>query len=964
LKLKNLTEIKTSNSSMKQKTTTLILILILSVFLTGAQETEKVYLSGTDFKNPVTWDFMCTDGNNSKKWSTINVPSNWELEGFGTYTYGRWYKELNEKEPSKEEGFYRYKFNIPANYKGKNMTIVFGGAMTDTEVKINGKSAGEKHQGGFYEFKFDISSLLNYGAENLLEVHVSKHSSNNTVNNAERKTDWWLFGGIYRPVWLEVSPKTYIEHVAVDAKMDGSLSADLNLVNIPKNTSVEARISPIGSNENFPVFTIALNSKTDKQTIKAKWENVKPWNPESPNLYTLTLSLVNNGKTLHTNNTKIGFRTLEFLKKDGIYVNGKKIIMKGINRHTIWPESGRSTDKAISILDVNLLKDMNMNAVRFHYPPDTHFLEVCDSLGLFVLDELAGWQNGYDTKTGTKLIKETVERDVNHPSVIIWDHGNEGGWNYDIDHVFEEYDPQKRIVIHPWADFNGWDVHHYPTYLTGMHRFNNGENVFFPTEFMHGTYDNGIGAGLEDFWKRYKESPLFAGGFMWAMLDEAVLRTDWTGDQKYDSKGSLAADGVLGPHREKEGSFFTVKEVWSPIQFEPKMITSKFDGSFLIKNEFIYTNLNACKLEYRVKKANKSILYNNEEADIMTSSPIELESIEPGETRKVHFEIPINFFEGDWLEITAHDPHGREIYTWTWPIHRARYFADKFLKKEDSNNLVTVTKSNNEVLLNSKTVSLKLNAISGEIISIENSKGAVPFNNGPKPIGMKAKVKDVTVQQNKEFAVCLFTYFGGIDSIKWTLFNDGRLKMEMILLKDAGRNDGFDGASFEDKINKFGISFDFPEDGVKSIKYLGNGPYHVWKNRIKGTTFGLWEKDYNNTITGESFENLIYPEFKGYHANLIGANLKTENGGIKFFSENDKLFLRLFTPDLPKNAFKGTSPQPEFPEGNISFMYEIPAMRAFKPLEHQGPESQPTNIRIKSGDDGIPMTLWFDFRAY
>ncbi|MFD0990128.1 glycoside hydrolase family 2 TIM barrel-domain containing protein [Mariniflexile jejuense] len=934
---------------------------LLGYLTTFSQETEKIFLSGKDFKHPVSWDFMCTDGNNSKKWTTINVPSNWELEGFGTYTYGRWYKELNEKEPSKEEGFYKYKFNVPVNYKDKNVTIIFGGAMTDTEVKINGKLAGEKHQGGFYEFIFDITSLLNYGSENVLEVHVWKHSSNNTVNNAERKTDWWLFGGIYRPVWLEVSPKTFIKHVAVDAKMDGTLSADLELVNIPKNTKIEASITPIGSNETFETIAIPVESKTSKQNIKAKWNNIKTWDPESPNMYTLHLSLKNNGKTLHTSKTKIGFRTIEFLKKDGIYVNGKKIIMKGINRHTIWPESGRSTDKAISILDVNLLKDMNMNAVRGHYPPDTHFLEACDSLGLFVLNELAGWQNGYDTKTGTKLIMETVQRDVNHPSVIIWDHGNEGGWNYDIDHVFHQYDPQKRIVIHPWSDFNGWDTHHYPTYLTGMHRFNNGENVFLPTEFMHGTYDNGIGAGLDDFWTRYKQSPLFAGGFMWAMLDEAVLRSDWTGKEKYDSKGSLAADGVLGPHREKEGSFYTVKEVWSPIQFQPKMVTSTFDGSFFISNDYIYTNLNECKMEYRVLKINTNSLYTDSKAEIIDSNNIEIPNIEPNETRKIKFNLPTNFFEGDYLEITATDKHGREIYTWSWPIHRAPYFAEKLLQKETSNKTVSISKTNDAIILTSETVKVIFSASTGEITSIENNKGIVPFNNGPKPVGMKAKLKDISTEQNKNYVVCKFNYYGGIDSITWTLYNDGRLKMNAIFLKDAGRNDGFDGASFEDKINQFGLTFNFPEDGVEGMKWLGNGPYHVWKNRIKGTTFGLWEKDYNTTITGESFENLVYPEFKGYHANFIGGNLKTKNGNIKFFSENDKLFLRLFTPDLPKNGFPGTYPQPAFPEGNISFMYEIPAMRAFKPLEHQGPESQPTNIRIKSGDDGIPMILWFDF---
>lgn len=940
-----------------------IIFILLFHFLSNAQETEKMYLSGTDFKNPVQWEFMCTDGENSNKWSTINVPSNWELEGFGTYTYGRWYKELNEKEPSKEEGFYKYKFDVPASYSGKNVVIVFGGAMTDTEVKINGKSAGEIHQGGFYQFEYDVTSLLNYGNENVLEVHVSKHSSNNTVNNAERKTDWWLFGGIYRPVWLEVSPKTFIEHVAVDAKMDGSLTAELNLKNVPKKAKIEATITPLGSTEKFETHAFPITTKNDKQIITTQWNGVKTWDPENPNLYTLEISIKKNEQLLHTYKTKIGFRTLEFLKKDGIYVNGKKIVMKGINRHSIWPESGRSTDKDISILDVNLIKDMNMNAVRFHYPPDDHFLEVCDSLGLFVLNELAGWQNPYDTKTGTKLIKEMVTRDVNHPSVIIWDHGNEGGWNTEIDPVFHQYDPQKRIVIHPWSDFDGWDTHHYPTYLTGMHRFNNGENVFFPTEFMHGTYDNGIGAGLDDFWTRYKQSPLFAGGFIWAMLDEAVLRTDWKGEQKYDSKGNLAADGVLGPHREKEGSFFTVKEIWAPIQFQSKQITSTFDGSFLITNDYFFNNLNSCKMEYKVLKADKNILYTDAKTEVIASKEIKINSIEPGETRKVNFDLPSNFFEGDYLEIIAHDQHSREIYTWSWPIHRAPHFAAKFLKQTVEQKKTTSFKSGNEITLNSKNIQVKLDAVSGEIIAIKNETGVVPLTNGPRPIGMKAEVEKVELKNENEYTTCTVSYAGGLHTITWTLFNDGRLKMEAIMLKNAGRSNGFDGAFFEGEINAFGLTFNYPEEGVESMKWLGNGPYHVWKNRIKGTTFGLWEKEYNQTITGESFENLVYPEFKGYHANTIAANLKTKNGNLKFLSESDKLFLRLFTPDLPKNSFKGTHPQPKFPEGNISFMYEIPAMRAFKPLEHQGPESQPTNIRIKSGDEGIPMTIWFDFRA-
>ncbi len=943
-----------------------LLLVFIATFIStalSAQETEKIWLSGTDFEHPKTWDFKVSAGNNSGKWSAIEVPSQWELQGFGEYTYGRWYKELEQDEPSKEEGFYKLNFDLPDSAIDKVVSIHFGGAMTDTEVKINGQVVGPIHQGGFYEFEYVITEYVKPGVQNLLEVHVWKHSANNTVNNAERKADWWLFGGIYRPVWLEVKPKTHIDHFAVDAQMDGSLKAHLNIASPSKNLSVRSSIKPLsGEDVSFEAQSRTLSGKAE-EVLEFNWEGVKTWDPENPNLYILTLELHENGKTIHEVTERIGFRTLEFRKRDGIYMNGTKIKMKGINRHSFWPEGGRSTSKRISIMDVNLIKDMNMNAVRFHYPPDDHFLEVADSLGLFVLDELAGWQNPYDTETGKKLIKEMVERDVNHPSVIIWDQGNEGGWNYELDAEFKKHDPQNRIVIHPWSDFDGWDTHHYPTYLTGVHRFGSGENVFFPTEFMHGTYDNGVGAGLKDFWEHYSESPLFAGGFIWVFSDEAVLRTDWTGDEKFDSKGNLAADGVLGPHREKEGSFFAVKEIWSPVQFKPKAITEIFDGSFLVTNEYLFSNLNTVSMQYRVVQADDKAMYKpGSPTHILDSGVIETPNAEPGETRKLKIPVAINFFEGDWLEITATDKHGRAIYTWSWPIHKADYYADKLISKTETKKAAKAAREGDVVALSGGSISLQLNAKTGYLSEIKDGKRLVPFKNGPQPIGMKAEVDKITLSQDGQNAVCRIDYNGGIDHITWTMYPDGRLHMELIALKNAGRNSGFDGAFYEGDIDKFGITFDFPEEGVEGITLFGRGPYHTWRNRLQGIETGIWEKDYNTTITGESFENLVYPEFKGYYANFLAGNLQAGDDGFKVFSESDKVFLRLFTPDEAKNGFKGSHFQPRFPDGSISFMYEVPGMRAFKPLEQQGPSSQPSNIRIKSGDEGISMKLWFDFR--
>jgi hypothetical protein len=152
----------------------------------SAQTTEKVYLSGTGSDQTVQWDFFCTGGMNANKWTKIAVPSCWELQGFGKYDYGF----AKDSVRGKEKGLYKHRFAAPANWKGKVINIVFEGVMTDAEVKVNGKSAGEVHQGAFYAFKYDISKLLNYGKENLLEVTVAKHSANQSVNEAERKADF------------------------------------------------------------------------------------------------------------------------------------------------------------------------------------------------------------------------------------------------------------------------------------------------------------------------------------------------------------------------------------------------------------------------------------------------------------------------------------------------------------------------------------------------------------------------------------------------------------------------------------------------------------------------------------------------------------------------------------------------------------------------------------------------------
>lgn len=933
-----------------------------------APHPERIYLSGTGTDYTRTWEFYCSKGQNSGKWKSIEVPSCWELQGFGEYTYGRYYTIKGAK-PSDETGIYRYRFLTPDCGKNDRVKLFFDGVMTDAEVWVNGKSAGQIHQGAFYRFSYDITSLLKTEGENLLEVKVAKQSANKSVNAAERRADWWLYGGIYRPVWLEVVPAVSVEHFILDARADGSLRASVRTVGNAEGYVLDVSIR--GLKDGKPLRTVQgkeqvscpLSTSGRETEFTCKWSDVKVWNTEAPELYVARLELKDrSGNVIQVREERIGFRTIEFFPQDGIYLNGTRLIVKGINRHSFSVDGGRTTSAAMSRQDALLIKEMNMNAVRSHYPPDEHFLDMCDSLGLVYIDELSGWHGRYDTETGARLIREMVERDVNHPSVILWSNGNEGGWNTDNDSLFCKYDKfQRRHVIHPWADFDGLDTHHYPAYLTGVARFTNGYKVFMPTEFMHAMYDQGGGAGLRDFWDRWMTNPMFAGGFIWVFCDEAPKRSDRGG--VLDSDGSNAPDGVVGPRREKEGSFYAIRSQWSPVQIKPLLITEHFDGSFFVSNEYIYTNLKDCRMTYEVLSCD--IPMQRVVSRILARGEVTLPALSPGETGKARFSLPASFAEGDVLKLEAFDRDGHRICDWSFPIRLANPYFQRHLAQVStglSGNTVSACNNGKEIVLKSEKVSVTFDAATGMILRVLSGNTEIPLTNGPVAVGMKMVYQPASsyVRQDSEEAVFCARYKGGADSIVWRLTSQGLLYMDAVLLNRASGGGGFDDAFMDTEVYNLGLTFSYPERICKGMKWLGRGPYRVWKNRIPGTNYGIWHKDYNNTVTGESYDNLVYPEFKGYHANMYWATFESDTAPFTVYSRTDGIFYRVFTPEEPKGSAKRT--MPEFPEGDISFLLDIPAICSFKPIEQQGPNSQPGNIRIKKGDEGLRLNLMFDFR--
>jgi len=911
---------------MRKCTVALVwLATLVGSVATLADETQVVYLSGHGKDDAARWEFYCTGGRNSGRWTTIGVPSNWELQGFGSYNYG------NDQKKADEQGKYRRSFSVPADWHDKRIFIVFEGAMTDTDVWINGRSAGPKHQGGFYRFKYEITDLVKAG-ENLLEVTISKVSSDKSVEEAERQADYWVFGGIYRPVYLEAVPKQFIDWIAIDARADGAVRVDVHLNGVADADSFTAEIIGLGES-----FKAQVDGGQEKVTLQTKVREYKTWTAETPSLYTVRISLQQGGRTLHTVTKRFGFRTFEVRPGDGLYLNGQKIRLKGICRHSFWPDSGRCLSREISYADVRLIQEMNMNAVRMsHYPPDEHFLDACDELGLYVLDELSGWQKPpYDTEIGKKLVKEMVTRDVCHPCILLWDNGNEGGWNRELDNQFALYDPQNRTVLHPWENFNGVDTAHYRNYEITRTKLN-GSTLYMPTEFLHGLYDGGLGAGLDDYWNLMYASPMGAGGFLWALVDEGVVRTDKNG--QIDVAGNQAPDGLVGPYRQKEASFYTVKEIWSPIHIDLPELPRDFDGTIKVENRYDFTNLRDCTFEVKLaifpSPADRTGGHK-----MLSRQTCSGPDVQPHTSGSLHLDLPSAWREAHVLYLTAYDPGRREIWTWSWDLQGIQRCMDQCVTRE-STDQVGLQGAGDEIRVAAGDLALVLNGKSGLLMQVTRAGRAIDFGKGPWPIAGESRVKQATMRKNDDgrSGQVHFQYDGDLRQATWTIYPTGWISLDY----EYERNGPFD---------IFGVQFDCPESKMQTMRFLGQGPFRVWKNRLKGGTLDVWSNKYKNDIPGVTWD---FPEFKGYYRDWRWVVFSTEQGDITIVNGTPELLLGVYRPnDGPAPAHTELN----VPQTGIALLHGIPAIGTkFDKPEVLGPQSQ------KNKASGTYRgTVWFHF---
>ncbi len=918
---------------------TLVGLVAIGVQAQKLVETQRQYLSGHGCDDMVQWDFQCSDGRNSGKWTKIGVPSCWELQGFGTYQYGmRFYGKSTPEGIADEKGKYKTEFTLPQEWAGRQIQLVFEAAFTEIHVEINGRKAGNgTYQGGFTRHTIDVSDRVFFGSKkNRLEVEVLKESTNPQVNLAERRADYWNFGGIWRPVFIISKPARNIQRVAIDAKADGIFMADVFLNRALPQGSVCVDI--IDANGKKVATSPTITTASDHAKVDFSVKNPKLWNAEQPNLYTAVFTLKDaEGRTLHIERQKFGFRTIEYRhtykgdKEDGVFINGQKVIFKGVNRHSFRPESGRTLSKQKNIEDVLLIKSMNMNAVRLsHYPADPEFLDACDSLGLYVECEQPGWHKAHETIVGSQIVEEMVTRDVNHPSIIFWSNGNEGGFNYELEPVFAKFDPQQRVVLYPWANRNGFETKHYRSWGETAEYMRQKE-IFMPTEFLHGLYDGGHGAGLKDYWKLMMSNPRCAGGFLWDLMDQAVVRTDQNGI--LDPVGNFGSDGIVGPHMEKEGSFYTIREVWSPVQ------VLYFDsGAFTIQNCYNFINLKDCKFSYRLLKMPA---YGESEVKVVKEVKLPSPDAAPGEKARLEIERT----DADVIELKAIDPNGKEIFTWSskhWT--KAGYFNKPTLRKNTQQ--YTYTEDGDQLLVKNGPRQYTFSKKTGRLMGVSVGDKKLSFSNGPRFVAAKRADRsqdgfynhdDSKAFQKKtqyteypdQGAFDSFTFsdstlvvnylHGSINQVTWRFLADGGVYMNV--------NYYFNGV-----VDLMGICFDYPETMVKSKQWVGKGPYRVWQNRQEGPQYGYWQNDYNDPIPGESWD---YPEFKGYFSNVNWMKLNTSEGAIGIELMTGKV--GVYTPRDGRDHILYT-----LPETGISILKAIPAIRnKVNTTDLNGPSAQP-----------------------
>ena len=553
-------------------------------------------------------DFYQTSFNDTE-WDQIDVPSNWEMKGYGIPIYSNvpfeWTLKPNPPEIPTDHnpvGSYRRTFNLPAEWNDKQIYIHFGAVKSAFYLWVNGEKVGYS-QGSKTPAEFNITSYLAEG-ENQVAVEVYRWSDGSWLECQ----DFWRISGIEREVYLEARPDIHIYDYFCKAGLTsdyktGILELDVEVRTVEGKAkgayTIDASLIPYAGDK---IWTNVLPlEQLGKRVLKASYKDlvgdVKLWSAETPDLYTLVLTLKDGeGNVVEHLSSRVGFRTSE-IKYGKLLVNGKAITLKGVNRHEHDEFEGHVISEEIMLKDIELMKLYNVNAVRTsHYPNDPRWYELCDQYGLYVVDEAnieshgMGYRpdrtlgnNPVFTKSHLDRTMRMVERDKNHPSVIIWSLGNEAGDGVCFDATYDwikQRDLSRPVQYERSTSGRNTDIF-CPMYMRipDMVKYveSHPKKPLIQCEYVHAMGNSN--GNFMDYWDVIEKYDQLQGGFIWDWVDQGIAQQSDDGTKYWayggdfepedvHNDGSFCLNGMVFPDRTIHPSIFEMKRAYQYVDFE------------------------------------------------------------------------------------------------------------------------------------------------------------------------------------------------------------------------------------------------------------------------------------------------------------------------------------------------------------------------------------------------------------
>ncbi len=493
---------------------------------------------------------------------------------------------------------------------------------------------------------------------------------------------------------------------------------------------------------------------------------------------------------------------------------------------------------------------------------------------------------------------------------------------------------------------------------------------------LHGLYDGGAGAGLQDYWDAILKSKVGAGGFIWSLIDEDVKRTDKGGI--LDSQGNYAPDGIVGPYREREASFYTIQQLWSPIIVTPGATSN----SFTVSNRYGFLDAKTCTFEWQNIEFRRPGDATSGSVVLSTRTD-KGRSLAPGASASWdNWGPPASTAKKtpDATRLIIRDGSGMLIQTYVWPTAELPGRLDQ-IRQSKASTKPAATESDAALTATAGDLTLQISKTTGLLTSASRKGKTFSFGNGPRVLSMGPRLEPPRrvrptnpptppppapippAMASASKLTSLTHAMDGNDLVVTAAF-DGPMKSLTYRLQPSGwLTIGYTYAVTGPQ-EYFGVGFDYPEANVKGMRFLGDGPAPVYKNRTAGGVLDVWNRPYNNTIDGDpddlkAGQHFDYPLFKGFYRDIRWLELNTSEGPITAMLEqhpDSPIYVQIFTPKSPPAILAGQTAVP-FPDSGISFLDAIPAVGSkFGGPKGSGPMGQPA---IGNGEYKGHVSLYF-----